>query len=268
MLTIYIELSYTINNTMNKYNRWYNQIIKQAQNRVIEGYTEQHHIQPRSLGGIDTPDNLVELTAREHFICHWLLVKMTTGEDRYKMLNALRMMRAEKPGQKRYKTRITARVYENIKVEYSRLQSERTRGKNNPMYGDKFYRSEEGKRRQRDSITGDNNGARKENARRKISNSKKGKQREAFSEEWRSNMSKNHKSKRPDFDGSLTESTKKKIGDKIRGRKQTEEEKQRRAESNRGKTKPKKLCPHCGQLIAVNTYTRWHGDRCRSRLPQ
>lgn len=81
---------------MNKYARWYNQIVKNAQTRVTEGYVERHHIQPRSLGGADTPDNLVELTAREHFVCHWLLTKMTTGEDRYKMLNALRMMRAEK----------------------------------------------------------------------------------------------------------------------------------------------------------------------------
>ena len=66
----------------------------------------------------------------------------------------------------------------------------------------------------------------------------------------------------------LSETTRQKIGDKIRGRKQTDEEKARRAEANRGKTKPKLLCPHCQKLIAVNTYPRWHGDRCSQASPQ
>ena len=63
----------------------------------------------------------------------------------------------------------------------------------------------------------------------------------------------------------VSEETRRKIGDKIRGRKQTQEEKARRAEANRGRVKPKLLCPHCQQLIAVNTYPRWHGDQCRQR---
>ena len=46
---------------------------------------------------------------------------------------------------------------------------------------------------------------------------------------------------------------------------QTEEEKARRAEANRGKVKPKQLCPHCNQMIAVNTYPRWHGDNCKHK---
>jgi hypothetical protein len=248
---------------MNKYNRWYNQIVKQAQNRVVEGYTERHHIQPRSLGGADTPDNLVNLTAREHFVCHWLLTKMTTGEDRYKMLNALRIMRAEKHGQQRYETVITGRVYESIKKEYAQLQSERFSGENNPMYGDKFYRSEDGKQRQRAAVSGDNNGAKKEEARQKISNSKLGKKRDAFSEEWRAKMSESKQGEKNNRYGvTVSDETRQKISDKIRGRKQTEEEKARRAEANRGKAKPKKLCPHCEQMIAVNTYSRWHGENC------
>jgi hypothetical protein len=243
---------------MNKYNRWYNQIIKQAQNRVIEGYTERHHIQPRSLGGADTPDNLVRLTAREHFICHWLLTKITTGEDRYKMLNALRMMRAEKHGQQRYETAITSRVYESIKKEYATLQSILRSREGNGFYGKTHT----------------------ETAKQKISDANKGRiqppdekakqiaaitgrKRAPFSEEWRANMAKKKQGENnPRYGVELSESTKQKIGDKIRGRKQTEEEKARRAEANRGKTKPKKLCPHCEQMIAVNTYSRWHGDNC------
>jgi hypothetical protein len=116
---------------MNKYNKWYQAITDRAKNRNLGSYTEKHHIQPRSLGGTDESSNLVALTAREHFICHWLLVKITTGKDRHKMLNALRMMRAEKSGQERYNTKITARVYESIKQEYAELQSKQFIGKGN-----------------------------------------------------------------------------------------------------------------------------------------
>lgn len=251
--------------SMNKYTRWYTQITERARNRHLDGYTERHHIQPRSLGGTDN-NNLVELTAREHFICHWLLVKMTTGEDHYKMLNALRMMRAEKNGQRRYDTLITARVYENMKQEYSQVQSERVRGQNNPMYGEKFYRSKEGKLKQRQAVLGDNNGAKSKEVKQKIANSKKGKKRAPFSDEWRAKMAvKKQGENNPRYGVELSEETRRKIGDRIRGRKQTEEEKQRRANANRGRVKPKRLCPHCQQMIAVNTYPRWHGDHCRSR---
>jgi hypothetical protein len=100
---------------MTKYEKWYTSITHNAKDRTLQAYTETHHIMPKRLGGTDEKANLVKLTAREHFICHWLLTKFTAGEDKHKMLNALRMMRAEKYGQERYKTKITARVYESIK---------------------------------------------------------------------------------------------------------------------------------------------------------
>ncbi len=253
---------------MNKYTYWYNQIIDRARRRITEDYTELHHIIPESLGGPDTSDNLVNLTAREHFICHWLLTKMTTGEDHWKMVNALRMMRAEKPGQKRYHTQITARVYENLKKEYSKLQSERKRGKNNPMYGEKFHRSKEGKQRQREAVAGDNNGAKQEEARKKIAESKLGKKRKPFSEEWRAKMSESKRGEKNNRYGiELSEETKQKIREKATGRKQSEETIQKKADAIRGRAKPKLLCPHCEQMIAVNTYPRWHGANC-SQAPR
>ena len=179
------------------------------------------------------------------------------------MLNALRMMRAENPGQKRYKTKITSRVYESIKLEYAKLQSAKVRGANNPMYGDKFYRSDEGKQRQREAILGANNGAKQEEARQKITNSKLGKKRAPFTEEWRANMAaKKQGENNPRHGVEVSEETRRRIGDRIRGRKQSDEEKARRSAANRGKVKPKLLCPHCQKMIAVNTYPRWHGDRC------
>ena len=38
-------------------------------------YKERHHIIPRCTGGLDEEDNLIDLTAKEHFIAHMLLAK-------------------------------------------------------------------------------------------------------------------------------------------------------------------------------------------------
>jgi hypothetical protein len=62
------------------YQRHYNALIQKALNRSNpEGYTEKHHIVPRSIGGSDDPNNLVVLTAREHCVAHLLLAKIHGG---------------------------------------------------------------------------------------------------------------------------------------------------------------------------------------------
>ena len=114
----------------NKYSKTYFAITSNAKQRITEGYTELHHIIPQSMGGSNDKDNLVELTAREHFICHWLLVKMTEGDDRSKMLYALKGMKAENKYQQRYQTKITARVYETYRIEHSINHSKVMKSKN------------------------------------------------------------------------------------------------------------------------------------------
>ena len=39
-------------------------------------YFEEHHIIPKCLNGTDDPDNLVLLTAKEHYVAHHLLHKI------------------------------------------------------------------------------------------------------------------------------------------------------------------------------------------------
>lgn len=120
-----------------KYTRWYYQIIVRAQNRALtnNGYTEVHHIVPKSLGGSNLICNLVNLTGREHFICHWLLTKMVTEtKEKYQMWNAFScMLYRQRPGQERYK--VSSRVFESIKIAGSKIKSEKFRGENNPMFG-------------------------------------------------------------------------------------------------------------------------------------
>jgi hypothetical protein len=244
---------------MNKYEKWYNQITSRGQTRVTDQRTESHHIIPKCLGGSNDSDNLTNVTLREHFICHWLLTKIHQGKHRHQMLKALWMMRAENQNQTRYNSKITSRVYAKLKEEYSVLQSQRVSGENNPMWGKTH--SEKARALIKQKNTG------KKLTEEQIAKqvvAQTGRKRKPFNDDWLDKMSKNHKSKQPGFDGSLKEETKKKIGDKIRGRKQTDEEKARRSAANMGKVKPKKLCPHCNQLIAVNGYARWHGDNCKS----
>jgi len=58
------------------YGRVYESICERGKLRLTEEYTEKHHIIPRCMGGSDVKSNITVLTAREHFIAHWLLHRM------------------------------------------------------------------------------------------------------------------------------------------------------------------------------------------------
>jgi hypothetical protein len=78
----------------NKFKKWYFSLINGASLRGWDRktapiYVERHHIIPKSLGGINNTENLVFLSSREHFIAHKLLIKMTEGKFKTKMVHAL-----------------------------------------------------------------------------------------------------------------------------------------------------------------------------------
>ena len=99
----------------NKYTKTYDAIIAKARLRHVQiGYTEKHHIIPKSLGG-GNGHNLVRLNVREHFICHWLLIRMMPIPSlAAKMENSLRLMRGDKQKKEIYDTSITRLVYANL----------------------------------------------------------------------------------------------------------------------------------------------------------
>lgn len=77
------------------YQNHYNRLIFRAIDRVCENnvYYENHHIIPECLGGLDTLENLVKLTAPEHYIAHALLVKIYKNtQNGYKLICALKYM--------------------------------------------------------------------------------------------------------------------------------------------------------------------------------
>ena len=88
--------------------------------RKLNYYTELHHIVPKSMGGEDTADNLVLLTAREHFIAHVLLSKIYNNSE---MNYALWIMCITRTGVK-----IHSRFYESVRIKHSKRMSKLLKG--------------------------------------------------------------------------------------------------------------------------------------------
>lgn len=133
----------------NKYTKIYYNIVVNSLSRTLPNstYTEKHHIVPKSIGGLNNKENIVTLTAREHFICHWLLTKMVHDNVKPKLVYALYMMRANKHKQERYFTKITARVYATLKnkrkhsSEVKAKMSAAHKGELNHFYGKKHSKT-------------------------------------------------------------------------------------------------------------------------------
>ncbi len=75
------------------YQKIYDNLMSRASNRILTGYTEKHHILPRCMGGTDNPDNLVDLTYREHLLAHMLLSKIHPNHRGLRL--AVRLMGGE-----------------------------------------------------------------------------------------------------------------------------------------------------------------------------
>ena len=117
----------------NKYSRLYHRIVASAQNGTVrEGYSERHHIIPKALGGTDSKSNLVRVTAREHFILHYLLTKFTEGPDFRKMVAAFNMMNCSSYGQQRY---MNSRLYDANRKHMSETMRVNQTGANNSQIG-------------------------------------------------------------------------------------------------------------------------------------
>ena len=101
-------------------------IAKRLQNPLEKGcgiYVEEHHIIPKSEGGIDDKENLVCLTAREHYVAHLLLAKIYNDNKMWCALNRL----VHGNCFKKY-NHISGRSYESLKQNFAIQQSKRFKG--------------------------------------------------------------------------------------------------------------------------------------------
>ena len=104
------------------YERIYNQIIERGKQRILEGYGENHHIIPKCMGGADTQDNMVRLTAKEHFLCHLLLIEMYPGI--HKLVQAAYLMTHS-----RNKGKVSSKYYAILREGHGKASSQRNKGR-------------------------------------------------------------------------------------------------------------------------------------------
>ena len=223
----------------NKYTRIYFNIIDCAKLRTLplEVYVEKHHIIPKSIGGSNSKENLVALTAREHFICHLLLTKMTVGMYKQKMTFAAWSLTMKKDILNK---KISNRTYQRLKEERAAL----LKGKKMPE-------------EQRLNLIKVNTG-------KVCSEEKRAKIRAARKLQITTEakkMSDAHKRRAP-----MTQATKDKIGSKTKGHKKSPAaiQKIKAARSQQVITTIEVTCPHCGKVGGNRIMPRYHFDNCKS----
>jgi hypothetical protein len=120
----------------------YLKFIHYCQTTNKNGYTEKHHIIPGSMGGSNEPFNIIQLSAREHFITHWMLWKAYQNKE---MTFAFWSMRMNPKKKRTFK--LTSKTYSILKEQHSLFQSERMKI-DNPMFKqstkDKIIKSRSG----------------------------------------------------------------------------------------------------------------------------
>lgn len=263
----------------NKYTKIYFRLVNRAKSRVLVERGEKHHIVPKSFGGSNQDDNLVKLTFREHFICHRLLTKMTTGRQKHQMEKAAYCMMFFRKDKLLFKG---SRTFEFLKIRYAIAHSALTKGL--------IKRSDETKQRCREAALRrpkridkrkplseaqrkilDRTGKEMTEATKlKIAKSNTGKKRtqEAKDRISRGNIGKHYRT--------ASEDTKKKISAVLKGRPSPRRgmepwnkgvshspesiAKMARSHANR----PMVTCPHCQKTMQKPNFAAWHGDKCKN----
>lgn len=113
----------------NKYTNWYFEMVENAlaenRKKAAGTYYEKHHIIPKFMGGSNTKENFVLLTAKEHFVAHMLLVKMVESSLRHKAIFGLNIMSNKND---LMGGRYHSRSYELVRKLFSEMVSEYNKG--------------------------------------------------------------------------------------------------------------------------------------------
>jgi len=219
-------------------------------------YCEKHHIIPKSLGGSDKKENIVYLSAIDHFRCHKLLTKFTTGTVNGKMWNAVwRMMNKQSHNQLRDLT-FTEEEYEEARIKHAKAHSKRMKKENNPFYGKKHTEetkqrmSEKKKGKTYEEIFGEEYAAEMRERRKKETTGK------VRSQATREKIRQNKLGKKRDSE------LMKAIGLKNRGKKRNKDVKEK---MRRAREEGKQTCEYCGITCTLGNYKRWHGENCKQK---
>lgn len=290
----------------NKYTRIYYEIIENARSRTLpdDVYTERHHIIPQSFyksrsktgwlsGDYNSKTNLIRLTAREHYICHRLLTKMTEDIALYKMANAMRRF-AHSPKTKQF---VNSRTYEHIsnlqsKVMKGRPCSTETREKIRQGNLNRPPMAEETRRKLSEAVNRRKGFTPEGRARVIAANTGR-----VHSEETKQKL-REARARQVERQGdTMPAKARAKLSLAAKGRVLADDHKEKIAAANRGKTRSKEVkqaisermtghvksketldllrskaskdpkalvtCPHCGKQGGLPSMRRWHFDNCK-----
>jgi hypothetical protein len=81
------------------------------------------------MGGSNEQNNLVKLTAREHFLCHLLLPRMLTGVNKRNMTFAIWSMLNRDHSKQKSRHKVNSRVYQRLKTQIAIAISESNTGR-------------------------------------------------------------------------------------------------------------------------------------------
>lgn len=109
------------------YQKIYNSLVERARTRIINEFTETHHVVPRCLGGSNKKTNLVELTPEEHYVAHQLLVKLNPSN--HALAKAAAMMIPNRPSNK---------MYGWVRRRFAIAKSIEQSGKGNSQFGSRW----------------------------------------------------------------------------------------------------------------------------------
>lgn len=94
------------------YEKIYETLINRARTRILFGQIENHHIIPRSEGGSNKKENKIELSPKEHHLCHLLLIKMGKClKYCYRHVNVREYMRMKEDEKRKIKVRESRKMY-------------------------------------------------------------------------------------------------------------------------------------------------------------
>ena len=119
------------------YHRIYTELINNRKSNPVSGYTENHHILPKCVGGGDEPENLVSLTGREHWIAHLLLHKIYKRKETAQACHCMAMMAEERGIPKVRNSRMYQSIRESL-VPVWRDNGKRRVGSANGSYGTRW----------------------------------------------------------------------------------------------------------------------------------
>lgn len=98
-----------------KYTLKYLSFIEDCRKIQFDGYTEKHHIIPKSFKGTDDSFNIIVLSARHHYVAHLLLMK-ATGSG--KMIKSVHRMMYSKNKVVKRDFKISSKMYGILRKEH------------------------------------------------------------------------------------------------------------------------------------------------------